>query len=227
MDVGEGLELSDQGLNLGARRLGQLNLSISVTTDVYLRRAARADHCNQFVLIEGHSGLNGYHGRDTTGGHSGHSVGSVVRVRSLVHDLRIPAIGLDGRAENRLAHHGVIDELEEAVRILGLEQVTVIKLVTAVEDANDPLTRDVRRPHVRTATDEDEVVLAEADTQLFLVESDVAPFVKPVVERDHEAVQTQMQALAFDSIPRVANKTEHIPISFIHRHKRDGLNGST
>ena len=227
MDVGEGLELSDQGLDLDARRLAQLDLSISVATDVNLNGIARANHRNQCVLVESHSRFNGHHGLDTTGSDSSHSVGSVVRVRSLVHDVRIPAVGLDGRAENRLAHHGVIDELEEAVRILGLEQVTVIKLVTAVENTNDPLTRDVRRPHVRTATDEDEVVLAEADTQLFLVESDVAPFVKPVVERDHEAVQTQMQALAFDSIPRVANKTEHIPISFIQRHKRDGLNGST
>ena len=227
MDVGEGLELSDQGLNLGARRLGQLNLSISVTTDVYLRRAARADHCNQFVLIEGHSGLNGYHGRDTTGGHSGHSVGSVVRVRSLVHDLRIPAIGLDGRAENRLAHHGVIDELEEAARILGLEQVTVFKLVTAAEDTNDPLTRNVRRPHVSTATDEDEVVLTQVDTKLFLVESKFAPVVKSVVKGIHKTVLTIVWTPALEKIDRVAYEAEHITITLIQRHRRDGLNGST
>ena len=40
----------------------QLDLSISVATDIYLRRVARTDHRNQFVLIEGHSGFNGHHG---------------------------------------------------------------------------------------------------------------------------------------------------------------------
>ncbi len=99
MDVGEGLELSDQGLNLGARRLGQLDLSIGVATDIYLRGVARADHRNQFDLIEGHSGFNGHHGWDTMSSDGGHSTSSVVRVRSVVHD-RVPAIGLDGSAEN-------------------------------------------------------------------------------------------------------------------------------
>ena len=213
-------ELSNQGLDLIARRLCQLDLSISVATDIYLRRVARTDHRNQFVLIEGHSGFNGHHGWDTMSSDGGHSVSSVMRLRRIVHNVLVPAVGLDGRAENRFAHHGVVYELEEATRVLGLEQVTVIKLVTAVEDTNDPFTRDVRRPHVRTATDEDEIARSELDTQLFLVESDVTPFVKPVVKRNHEAVQTQMQTRALDSIPRVANKAEHIPISFIQRHKR-------
>ena len=208
-------ELSDQGLDLDARRLAQLDLSISVATDVNLNGIARANHRNQCVLVESHSRFNGHHGLDTTGSDSSHSVGSVVRVRSLVHDVRIPAVGLDGRAENRLAHHGVIDELEEAVRILGLEQVTVIKLVTAVEDANDPLTRDVRRPHVRTATDEDEVVLTQVDTKLFLVESKFAPVVKSVVKGIHKTVLTIVWTPALEKIDRVAYEAEHITITLI------------
>lgn len=114
----------------------------------------------------------------------------------------------------------MVYELEEAARVLGLEQVMVIKLVTAVENTNDPFTRDVRRPHVRTATDEDVVAGPEVDTQLFLVEPNIAPLVEPDVKRDHEAIQTQMQALALDSVPRVGYETKHIPISFIQRHKR-------